>query len=103
MRVVPSTTDKGLFPLESELTWQRHAACRGLGSEESQAIFFPTKGESIAEAKAICGRCPVREECLEFALTNRCIGVWGGTSEQQRRRLRRSQRARREELVGGFR
>lgn len=84
-----SGTDRGLFPLESELAWQREAACRGLGTEESQAIFFPTKGESIEEARAICRRCPVTSECLAFAVANGCLGVWGGTSERQRRMLRR--------------
>jgi WhiB family transcriptional regulator, redox-sensing transcriptional regulator len=88
VRGVPSGIENGLFPLESELAWQREAACRGLGTVESQTIFFPTKGESIKEAKAICGGCPVVGECLNFALTNGCIGVWGGTSERERRRLR---------------
>ncbi|MBV8161486.1 MAG: WhiB family transcriptional regulator [Acidimicrobiia bacterium] len=88
MRLVTSGPDRGIFPLESELAWQRGAACRGLG-EESQAIFFPAKGESTAEARAICERCPVADQCLDFALANHCIGVWGGTSERQRRRMRR--------------
>jgi WhiB family transcriptional regulator, redox-sensing transcriptional regulator len=87
VRVVPSGTDHGLFPLESELAWQREAACRGLGVE-SQAIFFPSRGESVEDARAICERCPVTDECLAFALENHCIGVWGGTTERQRRRLR---------------
>jgi len=93
MRVLTSGTDKGLFPLESDMAWQRDAACRGLGVEESRAIFFPPPGRSIDDARAICGPCPVREQCLEFALTNGCIGVWAGTTERQRFKLRRSQRA----------
>ena len=92
MRVLTSGTDRGLFPLASELAWQREAACRGLGIEESRAIFFPTPGKSIDEARTICGRCPVSEQCLSFALTNGCIGVWAGTTERQRFKLRRSQR-----------
>jgi len=92
VKVLPSATDRGLFPLESELAWQREAACRGLSVEESRAIFFPTKGESIDQARTICEHCAVRDECLAFAVTNRCIGVWGGTSERQRRRLRATDR-----------
>jgi WhiB family redox-sensing transcriptional regulator len=89
VRVVPSGSDTGLFPSESELAWQREGACRGLGLGESQAIFFPARGESVENARAICGRCPVSAECLDFALEHHCIGVWGGTTERQRRMLRR--------------
>ena len=92
MRVLTSGTDRGLFPLASELAWQRDAACRGLGMEESREIFFPAPGKSIDAARAICGGCPVSEECLNFALTNGCIGVWAGTTERQRFKLRRGQR-----------
>ena len=100
MRVVPVGVDVGLFPLESELAWQREAACRGLGASESRALFFPTRGESVDEARAICERCPVADECLDFALKNGCVGVWGGTTERQRRRLRRNRRISARELVG---
>ena len=86
-------TEAGLFPLESELAWKREAACRGLGVVESQAIFFPAPGESINEARAICSRCPVSRECLHFALSNGCIGVWGGTTDNERRRIRRLARS----------
>src|SRR3954452_15422908 len=87
--VVPSGSDTGLFPLESELAWQREGACRGLGLTESRAIFFPARGESVENARAICRDCPVSEQCLDFALEHHCIGVWGGTTERQRRILRR--------------
>ena len=99
MKVMTSGTDRGLFPLESEFAWQREAACRGLALAESQAIFFPSRGDSIDEARAICGRCPVTEQCLEFALANNCIGVWAGTSDRQRRRLRASARRRPGQMV----
>ena len=89
MRVVSPGSDTGLFPLESELAWQREASCRGLATKESQAIFFPARGESVEAARTICGRCPVTAECLAFALEHHCIGVWGGTTERQRRHLRR--------------
>ncbi len=64
-------------------------SCRGLDPD----IFFPDRGESLAPAKAVCADCIVRDECLEYALDHReRFGVWGGTSERERRRLRRSRR-----------
>ncbi|MFE7174704.1 WhiB family transcriptional regulator [Streptomyces sp. NPDC057616] len=75
--------------------WRDHAACRS----EDPDLFFPigTSGPSLMQteqAKAVCRRCPVREECLRWALdTSECMGVWGGTSEMERRALRRRQRA----------
>ncbi|MCA1571972.1 MAG: WhiB family transcriptional regulator [Chloroflexi bacterium] len=62
-------------------------ACRGL----DPAYFHPEKGDSrsVRAAKAVCAGCPVREECLEFALVNvEQHGIWGGTTEQARRKLR---------------
>jgi WhiB family redox-sensing transcriptional regulator len=64
--------------------WHAQAACRGRGPE----LFFPPSGEDGVLAKAICARCPVREPCLEAGA--RELGVWGGTSERERRRRRRS-------------
>ncbi|POX46094.1 WhiB family transcriptional regulator [Streptomyces sp. Ru71] len=71
--------------------WREHAACR----HEDPDLFFPigTSGPSLVQteqAKAVCRGCPVREPCLRFALdTDQTIGVWGGTSETERRALRR--------------
>lgn len=76
--------------------WRRAAACRDLDPNR----FFPVgvTGEAIeqiAEAKSICARCPVLDDCLSFAITtNQEFGVWGGTSEEERRVLRRQWRAR---------
>ena len=99
MRVVPSGSDIGLFPLEADLAWQREAACRGLAKGESQTIFFPARGESVEEARTICDGCPVSAECLDFALEHHCIGVWGGTTERQRRQLRRQRNSARRSLA----
>jgi WhiB family redox-sensing transcriptional regulator len=76
--------------------WRDHAACR----DTTPDLFFPvgTTGpalEQIAEAKAVCLQCPAQQPCLEFALvTNQDSGVWGGTSEEERRKLRRAWLAR---------
>lgn len=62
------------------------AACRGCDPN----LFFPEHGGPTDDAKAVCMSCPVRVECLEFALQNvEKFGIWGGISERERRRLRR--------------
>ena len=61
---------------------------RGLCRFEPPATFFPSDGVGVEVAKRICTECPVCSECLEFALDSRIDhGVWGATSERQRRRL----------------
>ena len=66
--------------------WEELAACRGMDPE----LFHPKRGESNASAKAVCRGCAVRLECLTRSLEE-CerLGVWGGTSERDRRSLRR--------------
>lgn len=72
--------------------WRKSAACKDTDPD----LFFPvgTTGqalEQIEEARAVCTTCEVRDACLEFALvTNQESGVWGGTSEEERRKLRKS-------------
>jgi WhiB family redox-sensing transcriptional regulator len=76
--------------------WRKHAACRDTDPD----LFFPigTTGqalEQIEAAKAVCRSCEAQAPCLEFALaTNQESGVWGGTSEEERRRLRKAWLAR---------
>jgi WhiB family transcriptional regulator, redox-sensing transcriptional regulator len=72
-------------------TWHKRAACQGLDSD----VFYPGSEEEIdaVEAKAICAECPVRQACLEHALMYReREGVWGGTTERERRRIVRQRR-----------
>lgn len=72
--------------------WQDRAACKGLDAE----LFFPERGELAAIALATCKHCLVQPGCLEHALTfPERFGVWGGTSEKRRRRLRAERRAER--------
>lgn len=75
-----------------EYGWQWQAACRG----EDTVLFFPPnhvepKEERLARerrAKAICAVCPVRMECLEYALRIRePHGIWGGLNELERRHM----------------
>lgn len=71
-------------------SWRLRAACRGTDVH----LFYPGLGESTAEAKAVCAGCPVRSECLEYALDAREVfGIFGGTSERERRKIRRQRAA----------
>jgi WhiB family redox-sensing transcriptional regulator len=70
--------------LQEERPWAAFAACR----DSDPALFFPTAEGEDAAARRICAGCAVRDECLEWALTvHASFGVWGGTNEQERRRL----------------
>jgi WhiB family redox-sensing transcriptional regulator len=61
---------------------------RELCAQADPETWFPEKGGSTREAKAICHRCPLEDECLAWALEhNERFGVWGGTSERERRDL----------------
>ena len=79
------------------MDWRQQAAC----IDEDPELFFPvgTTGsalEQVEAAKQVCRRCEVIDACLEWALaTNQDAGVWGGTSEEERRTLRRSRQRRR--------
>ncbi|MFJ3142051.1 WhiB family transcriptional regulator [Streptomyces halstedii] len=74
--------------------WRTHAACR----DEDPDLFFPigTTGPALVqteEAKAVCRGCPVRQQCLDWALeNNQDTGVWGGLGETERRTLKRRSR-----------
>lgn len=75
----------------ADYTWRRSALCRDTDPE----LFFPigTTGQAllqISRAKEVCCECPVKFECLDFAMeTNQDTGIWGGTSEEERRQMRR--------------
>jgi WhiB family redox-sensing transcriptional regulator len=80
------------FPDLSDLIkrplWHRRAACRGLG----HALFVNGPAKRDAAAVRICDSCPVREDCLEHALASPgLVGVWGGTTEVERKWLLRAQ------------
>lgn len=77
--------------------WRSSALCAG-----HSGLFFrlssggaPSKlrdrVDPAAEAKAVCRRCPVRRECLDYAMENEIVdGVWGGTDERERKLLRKA-------------
>ena len=65
--------------------WVDEAVC----AQTDPDCFFPDKGESNAAAIAICKTCPVKDPCLNYALQHNMSGIWGATSENQRKDLRR--------------
>lgn len=73
----------------TEQSWRTEAACRSL----PDTMFFLAGDdfEGMRQAKDECARCPVKEPCLEFAiLTNQSLGIWGGTTPNERRQIRRA-------------
>lgn len=71
---------------EDALGWQDRALC----AQTDPEAFFPEKGGSTREAKKVCLSCPVRAECLDYALGNdERFGIWGGLSERERRKLKK--------------
>lgn len=83
--------DSDIFEELAALTepdaWQNDATC----SQTDPEAFFPEKGGSTREAKRICRDCcPVRADCLQFAIDNdERFGIWGGFSERERRKITR--------------
>ena len=68
------------------LDWKEDASCRDLALD----LFFTDSESDSGPALAVCAICPVRADCLDFALrTRQNDGVWGGHTETERRRLRR--------------
>lgn len=73
-------------PIEAQV-WMRDRRCR----DTDPSFFYPTGASGVQEAKRYCHGCPVRLECLAHALSRgEKFGVWGGTSERERRRMRKA-------------
>lgn len=74
---------------KDEAQWRNEAACIGMGP----SIFFPPRGHSAREAKAVCATCPVWSPCLEDALAQHDrLCVAGGRTEKERRVILRARR-----------
>lgn len=78
--------DVTLADLLHRPAWQESAACRGMGVE----VFFPTRGDDMSTAKAVCAACQVQDECLAYAvdLTPVPHGVWAGFGHRRRLTMR---------------
>jgi len=73
------------LPVPALAGWRYRAACRSADLE----VFFPGRGEPAEPARQICAGCPVRQPCLDYALSHAIThGIWGGLTERDRRPLR---------------
>ncbi len=82
-----------------DLSWQKLGACYGMYYHIDEDIWFPPENpggpkegkgvagekERVRRAIKICQDCPVRQECLEYAIAGECVGVWGGMDTNERR------------------
>ncbi len=76
------------FDPDNPPTWRDDSVCRGFDI----SVFFPDESDAtaIAHAREICGSCPVQDDCVSYAVeNNQNEGIWGGTTRQERRKLRR--------------
>jgi WhiB family redox-sensing transcriptional regulator len=72
------------LPVPALAGWRYRAACRGTDLQ----VFFPGRGESAEPARRICAECPVRQPCLDYAISHAVThGIWGGLTERDRRPL----------------
>ncbi|MEI2717915.1 MAG: WhiB family transcriptional regulator [Candidatus Nanopelagicales bacterium] len=89
---VPAVTPAAVPP--SLGFWAERSACLSVADPE---IFFPSESDSqrANRAKQVCAMCPVMDVCLEYAMQVSTLdGVWGGTTAQERKRMRRARRRR---------
>ncbi len=88
--------------MDRHMDWRQYGACL----DEDPELFFPvgTTGPALVQtedAKSVCRTCPVRAECLRWALeSGQESGVWGGTSEAERRTLHRAAKPRATSAAG---
>lgn len=82
----PNPNPRALLGSGDDVTWQDRAACNG-----TTVDFVPDHETSVglAHARLYCDGCPVRQDCLIWAMLYRCEGYWGGTNTDQRRQLLR--------------
>lgn len=89
MSAFEEIADLASLVVEGRPEWMDRGECIGLSAD----FFHPRRGQPTEPAKAICAGCPVQKDCLEYALVNFLkVGVWGGTSERERRLIRRERR-----------
>lgn len=74
------------YELDKTLDWQDRARCR----REDPELFYPEQGVNTNRAIKVCKTCKVNTECLEYALANNeHFGIWGATTEKERRAMLR--------------
>lgn len=90
LRTFGTKINAGHAPAMPAIGREQDWKLQGLCNQADPEAWFPDKGGANAEVKKICGRCPVRLACLQYALdTKQAWGVWGGLSEFERKALRK--------------
>ncbi|MEZ5321735.1 MAG: WhiB family transcriptional regulator [Microthrixaceae bacterium] len=80
-----------------DTSWMSDGNC----AHREPSMFFPSDGVGVEIAKKVCVDCPVKVQCLEYAIAERIDhGVWGGASERERRRIIRARSGRDRTAVG---
>ncbi len=75
---------RGLTDEQGERDWVKQADCL----DEDTEIFYPKNGRDFIAKLAICETCPVRNDCLAYALKHKDVnGIWGGSSGNERRAI----------------
>ncbi|WP_329539222.1 WhiB family transcriptional regulator [Streptomyces sp. NBC_01358] len=80
----PTPTIRGI----ADHSWQARGLCHNMPPKVIDALFFHAARDraAIGEAKSICGQCPVKKACFDYALDNEIRhGMWGGLTEDERR------------------
>lgn len=88
-RVVPDLIGGEPFAILAWEEWMQRSACLDIDPE----LFYPSKGDAPRSrtARRICGGCPVRDECLAYAVKHHEVfGIWGGRTPRERRELETS-------------
>lgn len=67
--------------------WRKFGKCKNLSPEEATKRFFLGRGGSPRLARELCDTCPVRQECLDYAILYNEDGIWAGTTEKERKIL----------------
>lgn len=101
MSLSQNTVVRSLTAGDESPDWRQLGLCSGQDAD----LFHPVshKGPEllrIAEAKAVCRRCPSRKPCLDWAVGTGATGVWGATTEEGRRSIRRRMNPQSDEIAG---
>lgn len=83
-----------VLSFDGDVSWQFDAACLGAVAKTGEDLFFHSdepggNASRVKKAKAICATCPVKQKCLRYAVDNDLLGVWGGTTDSERKKLRK--------------
>lgn len=81
--------------MTSKIDWHERAACK---TGHADMFFEETRKSIVRKAKEICAKCPVKKICLEHAITADEIGIWGGKTTNERRKMRRLRKSLKKEL-----